>query len=59
MKSMVTRKRICIFDFYAVEFQETCLPFPNSVIGSIDRFMPQMAVHRNEKLQETMRVRIT
>lgn len=56
MKSMVVSKRIGIFDFSAVEFQKTCLPFPKNVIKSIDGFMPKMAVYRNEKLQETMRV---
>lgn len=58
MQAMVNRQRICIFDFDAVNFQSSCVPFPTDVINAIDSFLPQMAVYRNEKLQETMRVRI-
>lgn len=56
MQAMVIRQRICIFDFDSVKFQETCVPFPTDVIKAIDSFLPHMAVYRNEKLQETMRV---
>lgn len=56
MKSMRTEKRICIFDFRANKFQTDCMPYPSHVIHTIDKFLPQMAIKRNEKLQETMRV---
>ena len=49
-------KRICIFKFKANGFQTDCLPYPKSVISAIDGHMPAIAITRNEKLQETMRV---
>ena len=52
---MVTKKRVCFFDFNANKFQNDCRPYPNHVISVLDSFMPKMAVKRNEKLQETMR----
>ncbi len=51
-------KRICIFKFKATDFQTNCLPYPKSVISAIDGHMPDIAISRNEKLQETMRVLI-
>jgi hypothetical protein len=53
---MGTEKRVCIFDFRANKFQNDCMPYPSHVINTIDKFLPQMAIKRNEKLQETMRV---
>jgi len=53
---MRTDKRICIFDFRANKFQTDSIPYPSHVINTIDKFLPQMAIKRNEKLQETMRV---
>jgi chromosome condensin MukBEF ATPase and DNA-binding subunit MukB len=55
MSSMIVSKRIGIFDFNAIKFQEMCLPYPTNVISAIDAFLPKMAILRNEKLQETMR----
>lgn len=52
---MTINKRVCIFNFHADEFQKKTLPYPNNIISTIDNFLPQMAVRRNEKLQETMR----
>jgi hypothetical protein len=49
-------RRICIFKFKATDFQTNCLPYPKSVISAIDGHMPEIAISRNEKLQETMRV---
>ena len=56
MTSMAVNKRICIFSFSAAKFQEICLPYPTNVISVIDTFLPKMAILRNEKLQDTMRV---
>ena len=53
---MVVEKRVCIFDFHALDFQNDCLPYPRGVVKEIDDFMPQMAISRNVTLQETMRV---
>jgi dynein heavy chain len=55
MNSMTVEKRVCIFSFHAEKFQKDCLPYPTNIITAIDRFLPQMAIKRNEKLQETMR----
>jgi len=52
---MTVEKRVCIFSFHAEKFQKDCLPYPTNIITAIDRFLPQMAIKRNEKLQETMR----
>ncbi len=56
MKEMLVNKRVCFFSFQAYEFQSNTLPFPTGIIDAINKFMPQLAVKRNEKLQETMRV---
>ena len=55
MNSMIIEKRVCIFSFHAENFQKDCLPYPSNIIAAIDHFLPQMAIKRNEKLQETMR----
>ena len=55
MKEMVTNKRVCFFNFRATDFQRDVLPYPNAIISAIDLFMPQAAISRNDKLQETMR----
>jgi dynein heavy chain len=52
---MTVDKRICLFRFQANNFQTDCYPFPRHVIAVIDAYMPQIAIVRNEKLQETMR----
>lgn len=56
INALITNQRICLFQFQAHKFQTDCLPYPKQVIKVIDSFMPQLAVKRNEKLQETMRV---
>ena len=56
MNTMTTEKRVCIFEVHAYSFQKDCVPYPSDVVKAIDEFMPRMAVSRNEKLQETMRV---
>ena len=56
METMVVSQRIAIFMFSASGFQVDCLPYPKQVISVIDSHMPIMAIERNEKLQETMRV---
>ncbi len=56
MKEMVVDKRVCLFSFQAHEFQTNVLPYPNNIINAINSYMPMMAIQRNEKLQETMRV---
>ena len=54
---MNVNKRICVFKFGASDFQANSLPYPQSVITAIDNHLPGIAVMRNEKLQETMRVK--
>lgn len=54
---MVTEQRIAVFLFQALEFQNDCLPYATNVIAKIDAYLPAMAIRRNEKLQETLRVR--
>ncbi len=56
METMVVSQRIAIFLFSASGFQFDCLPYPKQVIKVIDSHMPIMAIERNEKIQETMRV---
>lgn len=55
MKEMITNKRVCFFNFKATDFQRDVLPYPNEIISAIDKFMPETAISRNDKLQETMR----
>lgn len=55
MKAMTISKRVCIFGFHSGDFQKKCLPYPNNIISAINNFLPQTAIKRNEKLQETMR----
>jgi hypothetical protein len=55
---MTVEKRLCFFKFKTTDFQTDCLPFPKSVIKAIDNHMPDIAINRNEKLQETMRVNL-
>jgi hypothetical protein len=52
---MKINRRVGIFNFHGNDFQEKCLPYPTSIISAIDNFLPQTAIKRNEKLQETMR----
>ena len=56
MKNMVVEKRVSFFKFYSHDFQLKCLPYPTQIIEAIDSHLPKMAIRRNEKLQETMRV---
>ena len=56
MQAMVTRKRIGMFDLQAHEFKTACLPYPTEVIKTIEEHLRQMAIKRNESLQETIRV---
>ena len=35
---------------------KSVLPYPNHIINEINMHMPEMAIRRNDKLQETMRV---
>lgn len=58
MKSMEVEHRIAVFLFQAHQFQKDCLPYAENVITVIDSYLPAMAIRRNEKLQETLRVRI-
>jgi hypothetical protein len=53
---MIIDKRIGIFGFKASGFQEKCLPYAVNVLSAIDSYLSRMAIFRNEKLQETMRV---
>jgi len=55
MEAMTVSRRVNLFSFRGHEFQKAVLPYPNLIIKAIDEFMPQMAISRNEKLQETMR----
>ncbi len=59
MNSMIVDRRIGIFKFRAHEFQTESFPYPSDVIKMIDSHMPPIAIRRNEKLQETMRVNIS
>ena len=57
MNSMCIDERIGgIFRFMAREFQSNCLPYTLSVLKSIDSHVPPIAIKKNEKLQETLRV---
>jgi hypothetical protein len=53
---MVTVNRLGFIRLLADKFKEDCLPYPKKVIEVIDSYLPPMAIRRNEKLQETMRV---
>jgi len=55
MTEMTVNRRVNFYNFKAHQFQKDVLPYPNFIISAIDKFMPNMAISRNEKLQETMR----
>lgn len=56
IESMIINKRIGFIHLMADSFKDNSLPYPKRVINVIDKFLPPMAVQRNEKLQETIRV---
>ena len=55
---LTTSQRIGFVNLQATNFMNTCLPYMKNIIYVIDSYLPPMAISRNEKLQETMRVRI-
>ena len=55
---MVISYRIGFLKLDGLKFKENSKPYPTRVIEVIDSYLPPMAIKRNEKLQETMRVTI-
>jgi hypothetical protein len=56
IESMITSKRIGFIHLMSESFKQNSMPYPKRVIHVIDTFLPPMAIQRNEKLQETIRV---
>jgi hypothetical protein len=53
---MTTVYRVGFLQVLGSKFRDDTKPYSSHVIEVIDGFLPPMAISRNEKLQETMRV---
>ena len=53
---MTTIYRVGFLQIIGSKFKNDSNPYPSHIIEVIDGFLPPMAIRRNEKLQETMRV---
>jgi hypothetical protein len=56
MQQMIVEQRVGLILIKAHQFHDAAIPYPKHVIESIGKYLPPVAVEKNERMQKTIRV---
>lgn len=59
MEQMIVQQRVGLILIKAQQFYDSSIPYPNHVIESIGKYLPPVAIEKNERMQKTIRVIIS
>ncbi|CAF3406660.1 unnamed protein product [Rotaria socialis] len=55
MKQMIVQQRVGLILIKAQEFHDAVTPYPENVVNAIGRYLPPVAIDKNERMQKTIR----
>lgn len=56
MQQMIVDQRIGLIQLKAHPFYDASVPYPKEVIAAIAKYLPPVAIEKNERIQKTIRV---
>jgi hypothetical protein len=56
MQQMIVEQRVGLILLKAQHFYDAAVPYPKQVISAIGKYLPPLAIEKNERMQRTIRV---
>jgi hypothetical protein len=57
IEQMIVEQRVGLILIKAQQFHDSTIPYPKHVIQTIGKYLPPVAIVKNERMQKTIRVR--